>query len=486
MESKIFHYTQQKINASFENQKLNKKDINYKKSEIDYKDFENEISKLVKYTKNEWFIDNHFYSFFCFSPTGNAKTSIVEQMAKKEEVVFHKLELQKVPIEILQGFPYLEETNINGQKMMIAKLAPSTILPPPNDPRTWILHLDEFNKADTEKMSAVMNLVLTGELGGSADYNSNGNKSIKYTLPRKTIILGTGNTKTQDNVENLNVVNSMDTATSERWHRSANMPYNADAWLQNFATKKYNFLNEELETRIPSIILNYILDKRLDVGKKEAPFLIPVITGSEDGMETERTTSPRAWTLASDMMFLEMYDFYMNMNNKQRKPYEELAGDGSGFNEFVKNPNTQIHFLNNQVFEFGIKGHELIQDIIARYIYFAENRVLPEDIIFNYVNVREKIKKLIQKRGVILHLIFGIAYYLDEVKTIKDHKNAAISISTYIEDTDIPEEDLTAFIQTLEKSENENAKEIHELLGNISKRYKSAYSNYYYINQKEI
>jgi hypothetical protein len=312
MNTKLFHDIQKQINDGFQNYGINK-DLSYdiKSTNITYQELEVEIRRIMNHTRDNLFIGNKFHSFFIYGPTGNSKTELVEQIAKEQNFIYHKLEIQKVPIEILQGFPYLVENN-DGT---IAKLAPSTILPPSNDDRCFVLHFDEFNKADADKMAAVMNLILTGELGGSADFD--GEKSIKYTLPRKTVIIGTGNTKCQEAVENLNIVSQMDTATSERWHRSCFLDYNAEGWLENFAFKPFEFKNQKLDTRIPTIILNFIIDKTLDSNDNKEVFLIPIISGSEEGMETERTTSPRAWTLVADAMIVDGYKEWTTLDKSK-------------------------------------------------------------------------------------------------------------------------------------------------------------------------
>lgn len=491
MQTQFFNEVQSKINSDFSYSTNSDLKVGGVPSTIiDYETFQNELRKVISYTRNEQFVDNHYYSFFVFAPTGVGKSQIIESIAKEENCVYHKLEIQKVPIEILQGFPYLTEIKTKDGEMKIAKLAPSTILPPSQDTRTWVLHLDEFNKADIDKMAAVMNLVLTGEIGGSADYDETKGKSVKYRLPRKTVIIGSGNTKEQKNVENLNVVSSMDTATSERWHRTAYLPYNAESWLKSFALNKYNFFKEELDTRIPGIIVNFILDKVLENGNQEDPFLIPIISGSEEGMESERTTSPRAWTLVADMMYMQMYnDFVKNYSNSPTMKEKYGNKKVTPFVAFSKDPENQIKYLKQQVFEFGLKGDEIIADIISRYIYFAENRVLPSNVLLEYKEHRDKVKKISKKKGSILYLFLGIAYFLNDIEeeiSDKEMKLYGINVSTFIEDCNIPSEDAVAFIQTLKRSKNKNSEKFNEFMISISERYKNAYGGYYHTSIHEL
>ena len=412
-------------------------------------------------------------------------TEITEQLAKQEDCIYHKLEIQKVPVEILQGFPYLENMNGDGK---VALLAPSTILPPSNDDRTWVLHFDEFNKADADKMAAVMNLVLTGELGGSASFDKTVGKSVKYRLPRKTVIIGTGNPKIQDNVENMNVVNQMDTATSERWHRTAFLGYNAESWMRVYASKPFVFKGQKLSSRIPGIVLNYILDKTLDEGNNEVAFTIPIISGSEEGAETERTTSPRAWTLVANAMIMDGFEEFCKLNIEKTNELEKLANEygTNSFDMYMKDPVNQMRLLSKQVYEFGLNGKDIVKEIISRYIYFAENRVLPEDVLFRYEKVRERIKKLSEKRGVILYLLLGVGYYLDTAKEFNDIETSAIFISTYFEDNSISAEDIVAFIQILYLSNNIVCKDMHDKLFDISEKYRASFSGYFYTGEKEL
>lgn len=486
MQAKIFNEIQSRINGDFDYATSSSLKVgNVPSTTLNYETFQKEVRQLINFTKNEQFFGDLYHSFFVFGDTGVGKTQIIEQIAKEEDCVYHKLEIQKVPIEILQGFPYLTEVETENGEMKVAKLAPSTILPPSNDDRTWVLHLDEFNKADPDKMSAVMNLVYTGEIGGSADYDEKKGKSVKYKLPRKTVVIGSGNNKEQQNVENLNVVSSMDTATSERWHRTGYLPYNAESWLNSFALREHNFFGHKLDTRIPGILINFVLDKVLENGNQADPFLIPIVAGSQDGMESERTTSPRAWTFIADMMYLQMYNDYMS-NNKIRKEYEDA---GNSFPEFAKNPTNQINYLKKQVYEFGLKGNEVVADIISRYVYFAENRVLPANVLTEYKEHREKVKKLAEKKGVILHLFLGIAYYLDDLNeelTDKQLKLYGVNVSTFMEDCSIPSEDAVAFIQTLKRSKSDNADRFNEFMISISERYKNAYGGYYHTSIHEL
>jgi hypothetical protein len=138
----------------------------------------------------------------------------------------------------------------------------------------------------------------------------------------------------------------------------------------------------------------------------------------------------------------------------------------------------------------GLNGKAVVKEIITRYIHFAENRIIPEDIIYRYKKMRDKIVALKDKAGVMLYLLISVGNFLDAVEEknfkAEDIKLASISISTFIEDVDIPAEDITAFIQTIAKSKNKIAKAVHDILFTVSQRYKTAYSGFYYVNEKEL
>jgi hypothetical protein len=487
----ILFDVQNKVNFGFDKFKLDKeKKYNLQPVEVDYEDFDTEIRRLIHLTKKGRKFEI-FHSLFVFGPTGVGKTEMVKNIAESEGCIYHKLEVQKIPIEEFEGFPYLQDK----KDKKVVRLADPTILPPDGDDRVWILHLDEFNKADSEKMAAVMNLVLTGEIGGSADFNEETGKSTKYKLPERTIIVGSGNFKTQEHLENLNLVNSMDTATSERFHRVVFLDYNASSWLRSFATKEYKFSFENREmllaSRVPPIILYFIMDKMLEEGNK-APFLIPIVTRPDEG-GSERTTSPRSWTIVGDNMILDALEVFEKLENKEEfeKVSQEVFGNKErAFDVYFQTPNNQIDFLSKHSPEFGLKGREIIQEIISRYIHFAENRITPEDILFSYKKNRERIIKDKEKSGIMLYLLVSIANYLASIQEkhlkTEDVKTGVINISTFIEDVNIQVEDIVAFIQIVTKSKNKTAKAFHDSLFAINERYKHAYSGFYYLSENEV
>jgi hypothetical protein len=490
----ISYEVQKAVGLSFDNfRPISEEGVSAKLAsfEITYENLENEVQRLIDLTKEDKKFEN-FHSLFVFGPTGNSKSEIIKQMAEKNACIYHKLEIQKIPIEVFEGFPIIKKDEDGNERL---KLVPSNLLPPSDDENVWLLHFDEFNKADTSKMAAVMNLVLTGEIGGVADYNKKTGKSEKYRLPQKTIIIGCGNFKTQESVENMNMVNSMDIATSERFHRSVLLDYDAEGWLKNFALKEYSFLicdkKYTLSTRIPGIILNFIAEKMLDEGKK-APFLIPISINPEEG-GSERTASPRTWTLISDNMILDGLKEFESLEDIQE--YEEMSmkvfeTKERAFDMYMLNPDNQIRLLANQIPEFGIGGNKIIQEIVSKYTYYSLNRITPQNIIFEYENVRNKVKEMKGKSGAVLNLIVGMATEISLMKVEdyeeKEIKKMTVRINTFFEDMKVPSEDLSVFIHMAGKNSNKLFNDIHKMLNGISERYQSASGDYFHTSKGEI
>lgn len=475
---KVFYDIQKHISESFDKKRLISDNIKeYKNPTVNYQQLQDQLRRSIKLTKSDIRFGDTFHSVFLWGPTGTGKTEIIKKVAEEEGAVYHKIEIQKVPIEELQGFPYLHKSN-DGKT--VVRLAHPTDLPPTEDERLWVFHLDEFNKADTEDMAAVMNLVLNGEIGGSADYNEETGKSEKYRLPKRTVIIGSGNPKEQKNTSSFNSVNNLDIATAERWHRNLYLNYDAPSWLTNYAFRPFTFV-EELSTRIPSIITYFVLDKYLEDSNPEAPFLIPKsIHSSADDDEADSTMSPRAWTLASNEIISDMLLAWEELDENKKKEYNNT------FDEFYQDPNNQIKFLIDNVYEFGADGSRIVEDIVARYVYFAENRVLPTDVIENYAKVRDKVKKLADKKGAIMYLLYGIGNAIRDVKEWDNVQLPALNISTFIADTDIPAEDLTVFIYELHQIKSKASKELGDMLYSLNERYKNSYQGYYYTGENEL
>jgi hypothetical protein len=478
VKNELFYTIQKFVSKSFDKEQIDKSKLKCQKSPVvDYDELTKQLNRAINLTKRGVKFGDTFHSVFVWGPTGTGKTEIIKEIASQHDAVYHKIEIQKVPIEELQGFPYLHKSK-DGKT--VVRLAQPTDLPPSDDKRLWVFHLDEFNKADTEDMAAVMNLVLNGEIGGSADYNEETGVSEKYRLPERTVIIGSGNPKEQKNVSSFNSVNNFDTATAERWHRNLYIKYDAPSWLSAYAFKPFEWNGMKLTTRIPGIIAYYILDKFIEGSNPEEPFLVAKNIFDEENDEAESTMSPRAWTLASNEIISDAFIEWEDLDKKEKEKYN------NSFDEYLQNPNNQIRLLINNVYEFGAKGKEIVSDIIARYSYFAENRVLPEDVIFNYVDHRNKIKKIAEKKGAIMYLLYGIGHAIREIKKWDDVRMPALNISTFITDTNIPAEDLTVFIYELDQVKTEVSKQLADTLYSINERYKNSFQGYYYTGEEEL
>ena len=480
---------QKKIDESFRNFTIDKeKKIKLKNAEVNYKELETELERLINLTEQGLTFEN-FHSLFIYGPTGVGKSELVKEIAERNNCVYHKLEIQKIPIEEFEGFPYLEDDETYNK---VVRLAHPTVLPPSNDDKTWVLHLDEFNKADSDKMAAVMNLVLTGEIGGAADYNKETGKSERYRLPKKTVIVGSGNFKTQENTENLNLVNQMDIATSERFHRAVLLDYNAISWLENFANKPIKFnkgnMNIELSSRIAPIIMYYIMDKMSNDGNK-SPFLIPISFRPDEG-GGERTASPRSWTLISDNMLLDaIYEY----NTTDHSFYDNLSeatteNKNSSFELFFNDPNNQIKFFGNQVLEFGLDGNRIVEEVISRYKYFAENRLTADDILYKYrePEIRERARALQDRLGIALYLLISCGYAINAMNDTEDIKLKSVCVSSFIEDAGISGEDLSVFAYIIKNSKNKVSKEYDTMFTSISKKYRDISGDMYFTAKEEL
>ena len=472
---------------------------------IDYQVLEKELERLVFLVDNDLDIDDKYMSLFVFGPTGCGKTEICQSLAEKHGYHYHKLEIQKIPLEELGGFPYLDDqVEKDGTLKKVTRLAHPTVLPPSEHDGKWILHLDEFNKADAEKMAAVMNLVLTGEIGGAADFDVKTGKSVKYKLPRKTIILGTGNPRTQGvHTTNFNLVHSMDIATAERFHRTLLLEYDCFSWLEAYGNKPFTYKhkNEEykLFARIAPII-NYFIMNKASEEKASTPFEILVHSNKEQEDDNERSLSPRSWTLISDNMLADAILQWKKLSLDTKKWFKEISekryGDDSyAFCLFFNQPSKQIELIYQQHPEFGVESSRILKEIMAKYQYYFMNRIKPVDVIYNYPKIREQVKKLTKdKEGLIAaNTIVMVAKSLFLVKPksndIKDQNGLTethkifLNVSTFLEDLKTKPEDLAIFITILQRTPTEKnttfLDALHKLLLK-NQIYSRAWKNYSY------
>jgi len=428
-----------------------------KKPYINSKELQEEIGSLIEKVKT---IDTKGLprSLFIEGPTGNGKTEIVKNIAIELGCKFHSLEIQKVPIESVIGFPYVSGKEGDSDRKTL--LTSPTNLPPSDSQDVWVLFLDEFNKADTEEQASFMNLILNGEIGGSSFYDEKISKSIKYKLPARTVVIGAGNPREQKNVSSLNSVNDRDIATDERWHRRVYYKYDAESWLENFAAKEFKFEEEILPLRIIPIIIQYIYQQYIENGP-EYPFLIPKKNSDNSG-EAGSTFSPRAWTLASDAI---LEDAYLHFKN--------IGLNNISFQEWFYKPETQIKFLQRNVFEFGFLGNEIIDSIIANYIAFLNSMIPVEDLLYYPENYKEKLQKTSNNRGSVVSLLKSILHFILKVEDEVILQDYPSSIAKIIGMLNCSQEDLSMFVFDMYKNlHKQNISYIHTRLVALNQVYR--------------
>jgi len=450
--------------------------------EISYDDFARELGDLlVRVKEGNVLKESKIKTLAIYAPTGWGKTEIIGKAAKANGYHFFPLELQKVPVELLSGFPFLDDVESADddvkedrlrRAMKIVKMAPSQFLPPAGSKEPWILFFDEFNRADMEKMSAVMNLVLTGELGGASELvrKKSGEKELdRYKLPEKTVVVLAMNTGTQAGIsENINAVKDMDIATLERVHRVLIGKYHAPSWFKNFAALPYAAETKSGKkfmtlTRVPPIVLNFVQqDMKTKTGlDPEKPFLNPVkVAGGTGFGGGERTTSPRSFTMVADDMIERGVEQWLSLSKESQdkftktaekmkkqiedkwpevvkvdkkappKPPEDL--EQYKFAAWFNSAANQIRLLAMQSPEFGNEGKDYISKMIRSFVKRGKEGITEEDILFNYKMIREQVKDLANIGfGTKPQLLARLFNALSKYKTEKD-------IEKFMEEKSIP------------------------------------------------
>lgn len=472
-----------------------------------------------------------------YAPTGWGKSMIIKQAAEKQGFHYFPLELQKVALEVVQGFPYLKKVfddpeNASKEERLqlaktIVKLAPSEYLPPSGDVDNWLLFFDEFNRADSEKMAAVMNLLLSGELGGASEVIRKKGKIEKierYHLPKKIVIVLAMNTGQQKGVyEAVNEINNLDIATLERIQEVVFGQYHAASWVKSFASKKFiaDFEGGEslpLTSRIPGIILNYISkltqkkSEDADVTAMEAPFLLPVEVAGGKGGGGARTMSPRAWTMVADHMIESGFVNFSKLNdeekNKLRPRAEEIMKemvkgeeainekgkevklpkdiDDYLFAAYMEKSQTQVALMSLQASHFGDDGVSVVYDIIREFKKELKRGVSHYDILFNYKAVRPLVVKNFTNLGfgTIPRFLAQLLYALEQFKNssevetfMKKNKWPVISkagiehqlLKTFQQlkkDLNIPDDDFASFLHLIDT----RAKKGHDVIRKIHQK----------------
>lgn len=452
--------------------------------DVDYDDFKKELKSLMQMVKeDEVLADSKVKNLAIYAPTGWGKSQIIESVANEMDYFYFPLELQKVDINVIAGFPYLADANeikeapddVKAERLSaakkIVKIAGSQYLPPSKSPGAWLLFFDEFNRADTEKMAAVMNLLLTGELGGAAELVRKGDDEKqdldRYRLPDKVVIVLAMNTAQQSGIKSaINAVQDLDIATLERVHRVLHGRYHATSWFSNFAHKPFiaklkNGKSFPMLSRIPPIITNYIIEimkakggGKLTSDAQEAAFLLPIKVAQKKGARGgggERTTSPRSWTVVADRMLEDGYQLFKTLNTeavkdrygkraeqiqKEIKKTDADAPDNIDeylFAAWIQDANNQEKLLAQQSAEFGDEGKEFIYRMIISYRKRAKEGISIEEILLNYKVVRPLFMKSFENLG-----FGGHAQFLKNiVQTLNGFKSEEELIKT-MEERGIP------------------------------------------------
>ena len=84
---------------------------------VNYSQLKEELKRLINIAKTNLTLDGTRPSVFIFGPTGIGNTEIEKSISEESGAIFHKIEPQKVPIEELQGFPYLHSKD-EGSKVV--------------------------------------------------------------------------------------------------------------------------------------------------------------------------------------------------------------------------------------------------------------------------------------------------------------------------------------------------------------------------------
>jgi len=473
-----------------------------------------------------------------YAPTGWGKSMIIKQAAEKQGFHYFPLELQKVALEVVQGFPYLKKVfddpeNASKEDRLqlaktIVKLAPSEYLPPSGDVDNWLLFFDEFNRADSEKMAAVMNLLLSGELGGASEVIRKKGKIEKierYHLPKKIVIVLAMNTGQQKGVyDAVNEINNLDIATLERIQQVVFGRYHAASWINNFGGKKFvaNFESGEslpLLVRIPGIIISYITkltqkkSEDPDITAMEAPFLLPVEVAGGKGGGGARTMSPRAWTMVADHMIESGFVNFSRLNDEEKEKLrpkaeqimKEMEKSGEAainekgektklsknvndylFAAYMDKSQTQVSLMSLQACHFGDNGVSIVYDIIRNFKKEIKKGVSHYDILFNYKAVRPLVMKNFTNLGfgTIPRFLAQLLYALEQFKNsseietfMKQNKWPVISkagiehqlLKTFQQlkkDLNIPDDDFASFLHLIDT----RAKKGHDVIRKIHQK----------------
>lgn len=376
-----------------------------------------------------------------YAPSGWGKTNIIKNLGEKNFNIM-RLELDKVQIDMLAGFPYLADVESADEKTKkdrmevarkVVRVAESDILPPHDAPGNWLMFFDEFNRAEAEKMAAVMNLLMSGELGNAASGGG-------YKLPKNVVNILAMNTQTEENLfDTMHEVKDLDIATLGRIQDIYHGRQSLVSYSANFATRPWEAIDKRgkkyyLETRIAPILLNYMLFMATKEGglKDDAPFteVIKVAQkqGKAEGGGGSKLTSARTWTQVTDSMHTKAVSLWDKKSDEEKakwdKAAEELRDDIKSnkeslidsrgkdlgkklpvdielyrFGAWWRDGRTQADLLTHQSAKFGDEGEDFVNSMIREYRKVAQRGISDEEVLLNYRDHRDFIKNNFSQLG---------------------------------------------------------------------------------------
>lgn len=384
-----------------------------------------------------------------YADSGWGKTTVINNVAKSLEFNYFRLELDKVPTDVIMGFPYLADvedadSSVKEDRMSrarkVVQMAESDILPPHKAAGNWLMFFDEFNRADTEKMAAVMNLLMTGELGGASTARGSGpkGKSVaeKYRLPEKVVIVIAMNTGTEDNLmDATNGVQNIDIATLGRIPTIYKGKHSVTSFLKAFGSKPYLHKTKDGSTyyvpnRLAPILMNYMLHLSTEAGGYDPQKALTMPIGVQKGKAGggEKSTSPRLWTQVTDEMLRLAKQRWDKMSDDEKSQYKskaedlmkevqknkhgvvdtkgrEIKSDPSKdvgdylFGAWWRDPVVQAELATEVSGMFGDEGKEFVDNIIREWRKVAQRGISIDEMILNYAKKRSLIKKNFRQLG---------------------------------------------------------------------------------------
>ena len=288
---------------------------------------------------------------FIQSSPGCGKSSIVRQIAERNNLKLIDIRLSSLEPCDLQGLPFFQ----NGRaKFHPYEMFPLEDSPLPEGKDGWLLFLDEFNSASRAVQAASYRLVLDHEVGG-------------HKLHERCVIACAGN-KSSDNA----IVNKLSTALLSRVVH-INMEVNFEDWLNNVA------IPEQYDERIIAFLNMY-------------PEKLMVFDPEKDD---QTFACPRTWEFANKLI-----------KDKELKGYLPILLGGA------INPDIASEFVQfAKVFKKLIRLEEIVRKdgncpvpedtatkwaIISYLMYKTEEKQLPA--VLKYVdNFDSSFKLLIHK-----------------------------------------------------------------------------------------